>query len=220
MSAAPGDRVVVPFGARDRVGVVVEVGDGSAVASARLKPVKRILDDAPRLSADWLEQMRFLSSYYQRPLGETVAGALPPRLRSLKPLPKKRKAAADADAPHAARLRPRPAAEPGPGAGHRTDRRRARRLSHVPAAWHHRQRQDRGLPAADRRGHRARTAGARAGAGNRPHAAAGSALPARVSRRAHRRAAQRARGNAAHARLARCRARRRRRSCSAPGLPC
>jgi primosomal protein N' (replication factor Y) len=34
--------------------------------------------------------MRFLSTYYQRPLGETVAGALPPRLRSLKPLPKRR----------------------------------------------------------------------------------------------------------------------------------
>ena len=100
LSAEPGDRVVVPFGARDRVGVVVEIGDGSAVASTRLKPVKRILDDAPRLSADWLDQMRFLSSYYQRPLGETIAGALPPRLRSLKPLPKKRKAAADADAPH------------------------------------------------------------------------------------------------------------------------
>jgi primosomal protein N' (replication factor Y) len=94
--AMPGDRVVVPFGARDRVGVVVDVGEGSAVASARLKPVKRVLDDAPRLSPEWLEQMRFLASYYQRPLGETVAGALPPRLRSLKPLPKKRKAAQDA----------------------------------------------------------------------------------------------------------------------------
>jgi primosomal protein N' (replication factor Y) len=107
-SAAPGDRVVVPFGARDRIGVVIEVGNGSAVASARLKPVKRILDDAPRLSTDWLNQMRFLSSYYQRPLGETVAGALPPRLRSLKALPKKRKTAADAETPHA------PVYVPGP----------------------------------------------------------------------------------------------------------
>jgi len=53
----------------------------------------RVLDDGPRLSAGWLEQMRFLSSYYQRPLGETVAGALPARLRSLKPLPKRRKKA-------------------------------------------------------------------------------------------------------------------------------
>src|SRR5262245_17031566 len=86
-SAAAGDRVVVPFGARSRVGVVLETAAASKVA--RLKPIERVLDDAPRLPADWLEQMRFLASYYQRPLGETVAGALPPRLRSTKPLPKK-----------------------------------------------------------------------------------------------------------------------------------
>jgi primosomal protein N' (replication factor Y) len=112
MSAAPGDRVVVPFGARDRVGVVMDVADGSAIASGRLKPVKRILDDAPRLPVDWLDQMRFLSTYYQRPLGETVASALPPRLRALKPLPKKRKAAADADAPGSPRYVPGPPPNP------------------------------------------------------------------------------------------------------------
>jgi len=33
--------------------------------------------------------MRFLSAYYQRPLGETVIGALPPRMRSVKALPRK-----------------------------------------------------------------------------------------------------------------------------------
>ena len=89
--AEPGDRVAVPFGARQRVGVVVEIGDASSVAVSRLKPIVRVLEGAPRLSVDWLEQMRFLSSYYQRPFGETVVGALPPRLRSLKPLPKRRK---------------------------------------------------------------------------------------------------------------------------------
>jgi primosomal protein N' (replication factor Y) len=93
-SAAVGDRVVVPFGARERVGVVVQVSDASSIAPSRLKLVVRVLEDAPRLSASWLELMRFLSSYYQRPFGETVAGALPVRLRSLKPLPKRRKSAA------------------------------------------------------------------------------------------------------------------------------
>jgi primosomal protein N' (replication factor Y) len=84
--AEPGDRVIVPFGARSRVGVVLEAAAESKVAS--LKRIERVLDDAPRLPADWLEQMRFLAAYYQRPLGETVAGALPRRLRSLKALPK------------------------------------------------------------------------------------------------------------------------------------
>ncbi len=106
--ASPGDRVVVPFGARQRVGVVIETGDGSTISTAKLRPVARVLEDAPRLSAEWLEQMRFLASYYQRPLGETVAGALPPRLRSLKPLPKKRKAVATGSPMPKALVRPEP----------------------------------------------------------------------------------------------------------------
>ena len=91
----PGDRVAVPFGARPRVGVVVEIAGASSVAASKLKRVERVLDGAPRLPAEWLEQMRFLSSYYQRPFGETVAGSLPARLRSLKPLPKRAKSTAD-----------------------------------------------------------------------------------------------------------------------------
>jgi len=89
IGARVGDRVVVPFGTRSRVGVVVEEGHGSKIGAGKLKRVTRVLDDAPRLPAQWLELMRFLAAYYQRPLGETVIGALPPRLRSLKPLPKK-----------------------------------------------------------------------------------------------------------------------------------
>ena len=95
VDARLGDRVVVPFGTRSRVGVVAEEGDAS-IDPARLKPVQRVLDDAPRLPAQWLEFMRFLAGYYHRPLGETVIGALPPRLRSLKPLPKKVREAAAA----------------------------------------------------------------------------------------------------------------------------
>ena len=90
----PGDRVVVPFGARLRVGVVAEIVAASSVAESKLKLAERVLEGAPRLPAAWLEQMRFLASYYQRPFGETVAGALPARLRSLKPLPKRKESAA------------------------------------------------------------------------------------------------------------------------------
>ncbi|HEX2648713.1 MAG TPA: primosomal protein N' [Burkholderiales bacterium] len=89
-AAQPGDRVAVPFGKRSKIGVVLEAGAASELGASRLKPIERVLDDAPRLPADWLEQMRFLAAYYQRPLGETVASALPPRLRSGKPPPKER----------------------------------------------------------------------------------------------------------------------------------
>src|SRR5690242_16765006 len=91
--AQPGDRVAVPFGRRSRIGVVLEAGAVSALGASKLKPIERVLYDAPRLPPDWLEQMRFLAAYYQRPLGETVASALPPRLRSLKPPPKERSTA-------------------------------------------------------------------------------------------------------------------------------
>src|SRR5204862_3384938 len=89
MEARVGDRVVVPFGARQRLGVVIESGVTSELPAARVKPIVALRDDAPRLPADWLELMRFLSGYYQRPPGETVISALPPRLRSVKPLPRK-----------------------------------------------------------------------------------------------------------------------------------
>jgi len=84
-----GDRVVVPFGRRERVGIAVELADASDVPRERLKAVARVLRELPPLTARWLELARFLSGYYQRPLGETVMAALPPRLKSLKPLPKK-----------------------------------------------------------------------------------------------------------------------------------
>jgi primosomal protein N' (replication factor Y) len=80
---------MVPFGARQRVGVVVAAEAASEVPAEKLKSISAVRDDAPRLSADWLELVTFLAAYYQRPLGETVIGALPPRLRSTKALPKK-----------------------------------------------------------------------------------------------------------------------------------
>ena len=89
MSVQVGDRVVVPLGARRQIGVVLETQAESVLPPERMKPIAAVRDDAPRLSAEWLELMRFLSAYYQRPLGETIVSALPPRLRSVKPLPRK-----------------------------------------------------------------------------------------------------------------------------------
>src|SRR5436190_3987043 len=88
-SVASGDRVTVQLGRRNQTGVVIEADSASELALDRLKAVLDVRSDAPRLPADWLELMRFLSAYYQRPLGETVVAALPPRLRSVKPLPRK-----------------------------------------------------------------------------------------------------------------------------------
>ena len=84
-----GDRVAVRFGAQQKIGVVIEERAAAQLPAERIKPISALRDDAPRLPEDWIALMRFLSGYYQRPLGETVIGALPPRLRSPKPLPRK-----------------------------------------------------------------------------------------------------------------------------------
>ena len=86
--ALPGARVVVPFGRRRMVGVVVETAEETGFDPERIKDIERVLEDAPVLPEDWIALMRFLAVYYQRPLGETVISSLPPRLRSLKPLPR------------------------------------------------------------------------------------------------------------------------------------
>jgi primosomal protein N' (replication factor Y) (superfamily II helicase) len=99
IEARIGDRVAVRFGTQEKIGVVVEERVAPEIPVARIKPLAALRDDAPRLPADWISLMRFLSGYYQRPLGETVIGALPPRLRSIKPLPRKV-------------LKPEPQAEP------------------------------------------------------------------------------------------------------------
>jgi len=89
LAVEPGDRVAVPFGTRQRFGLAVETASGSEIPAGRLKEIARVLEGVPRLPADWLDFIRFLAGYYQRPFGETAVASLPPRLRSLRPLPKK-----------------------------------------------------------------------------------------------------------------------------------
>jgi primosomal protein N' (replication factor Y) (superfamily II helicase) len=76
-----GRRVVVRFGARKTVGFIVEVAETSQIPAERLKQAEAVLRDAPALSHDWLALARFCSTYYQKPLGEVILGAVPPRLR-------------------------------------------------------------------------------------------------------------------------------------------
>ena len=82
-----GCRVLVPFGSKRVVGVIVELAANSEIPESRLRPIEKILRDVPPLSQEWLALARFCSNYYHKPLGEVVMGALPPRLRTAKPVP-------------------------------------------------------------------------------------------------------------------------------------
>ncbi|MGZ5148511.1 MAG: primosomal protein N' [Burkholderiales bacterium] len=82
-----GSRVLVQFGKRTMIGVVLEVWDDSNVPTTRLKHVVQLLRGTPAFSRDDLRLLRFASEYYHYPLGQVVAGALPQRLRQVgKPL--------------------------------------------------------------------------------------------------------------------------------------
>lgn len=82
-----GLRVVVPFGSKNLVGIIFEIAESSELAPEKLRTADRILRDMPPLAKEWLSLAQFCSNYYQRPLGEVIHAALPPRLRSSKPLP-------------------------------------------------------------------------------------------------------------------------------------
>jgi primosomal protein N' (replication factor Y) len=82
-----GCLVLVPFGKKRLVGLVVELANESEVPASRLRSAEKILREVAPLKREWLELAKFCSSYYQRPLGEVVAAALPPRLRSARPIP-------------------------------------------------------------------------------------------------------------------------------------
>ncbi|WP_435628118.1 primosomal protein N' [Candidatus Ferrigenium straubiae] len=83
---AVGQRVTVPFGRRQMVGVVMEIAAASEMTLERIKPVRQVLHDSLPLSAALLDLLRFCSDYYRYPIGQTVLAALPTKLRSDKPV--------------------------------------------------------------------------------------------------------------------------------------
>jgi primosomal protein N' (replication factor Y) (superfamily II helicase) len=86
MTVAAGQRVAVPFGRKQVVGVVMECADSSDLASGRIKAVAQVLDDVPPLPAELLKLLKFCSDYYHHPVGMTVMSALPTRMRGSQPV--------------------------------------------------------------------------------------------------------------------------------------
>ena len=72
-----GRRVLVPFGKKTAVGVIIEVSGTSAVPATRLKSALRVLRDMQPLAPEDLRLMRFAADYYRHPLGNVVMDALP-----------------------------------------------------------------------------------------------------------------------------------------------
>jgi len=77
---APGTRVLVPFGRRQLVGIVLSCN--AADEARKLKRIIRTLDSAPVFTPNLFSLLIWASGYYHHPVGEVMAGAMPVLLRS------------------------------------------------------------------------------------------------------------------------------------------
>lgn len=77
----PGVRVIVPFGPRKLVAVVLETTSESLWQLDKLKFVESVLDETPIFSVVQLKLCHWLSQYYQHPIGDVLHSAMPGALR-------------------------------------------------------------------------------------------------------------------------------------------
>jgi len=84
-SLRPGARVRVPFGRQTMIGIVTDTPRDDAAPAFDIKPIEAALDEAPLLPEELMALCRWTADYYQHPLGEVFAAALPGPLRRGEP---------------------------------------------------------------------------------------------------------------------------------------
>ena len=77
----PGCRVRVPFGRKSLIGLIVERTESTDVPINKLKSFEQCLDEQPIIDEPILNLLIWATSYYQHPVGEVLAAALPKLLR-------------------------------------------------------------------------------------------------------------------------------------------
>jgi len=82
---APGCRVVVPFGSRELIGIVLSIEASTDVPANKLRPIISVLDQEPLLPAQVVQLCQWAARYYHYSVGETLMLALPKNLRQGKP---------------------------------------------------------------------------------------------------------------------------------------
>ncbi len=78
---AIGGRVKVPFGRQRLIGIVVKLSNESEFDREKLKGIDAVLDNASLWPAHLYKLLNWSSTYYQYPLGDTLANAMPAWLR-------------------------------------------------------------------------------------------------------------------------------------------
>jgi primosomal protein N' (replication factor Y) len=73
----PGIRLLVPFGKKQEVAVLLKIDQQSCIATTKLKPIIAILDQQSLFTPKVVELYQWASRYYQHPIGEVILGTLP-----------------------------------------------------------------------------------------------------------------------------------------------
>ncbi len=79
-----GQLVLVPFGKRKVIGMIIAILKETDVPEEKLKDVIAIRQEVQPVSSEWLDLCHFAAGYYQRPLGEVVLPCLPKKIREEK----------------------------------------------------------------------------------------------------------------------------------------
>lgn len=81
ISCRPGQRIQIPFGSRQLIGVIASVHHNSPFPAHKLRHALRILDDNIPLPPRLFALCQWAADYYHHPLGDVLCNALPTKLR-------------------------------------------------------------------------------------------------------------------------------------------
>lgn len=84
-TARIGQRVLVPFGRKTVIGIVMGSADESDIPTEKLKSIIKIFADEPPLDSHTLNLIQFSADYYHYPLGQALLSILPARLKQIEP---------------------------------------------------------------------------------------------------------------------------------------
>lgn len=80
-----GQRVIVSFGRRRQIGLVVAKASESDVPAEKLKAIEHAYLDEPAVDKGVFKLLKFCADYYHYPFGQALLSALPSRLRQTEP---------------------------------------------------------------------------------------------------------------------------------------
>lgn len=82
----PGLRVLVSFGRRKVIGILVAIAPGSTLEKRQLKKITQVIDESPLFPSPLFKTLLWSAAYYKHPIGEVLSTALPSNLRAGDPL--------------------------------------------------------------------------------------------------------------------------------------